>query len=147
MGLVLTLAGILVELVGGLLLSVDAIGPERVQRWMSSLLFLSKRVETYPRQSPWWLTLFLAFFVPLVVFLIFPFLVPAQSSGWWTGLVAGFLTNFILGFLALMLLGMASFLKFAETNHATKRTGAIGFVILTVGFLLQFVGTIFQANE
>jgi hypothetical protein len=148
----LILAGIIVELLGVLLLSVDAIGLQRVHRSIIQLTsfraFIISRHPTNTFLSP------VRFYVAtmstlggsiVIYFVLNPPSFLPKLPYFLAPILGGTFAVFLaIGTLAL-LGAIAKFLSYLENSTERRTAGIIGFSILSVGLSLQFVGTLFDA--
>ena len=152
-GVDLSLFGMIVEIIGALLLAVEAIGVDRVSNWAESSNSVAGAMANGVRGRPRGTTVVAFVFIAAAYFIggltseKFDWL--ATKAGYWRGAV-GFLIGLFISYLTLEgfrigLLSLTRLLK--RVSRMTKlRTAAIyGSLLLVAGFLLQFLGTLEQA--
>lgn len=134
--IVLQLVGIAVELAAGFILSVEAIGVDRVGAWASGMYRFWDHVE----KVPWYIGVPTLLLMSGALTAVFGF-----STG-----IAGTVLQLLIGWIVVGLgvtfaYGLVVFALAwsVETTKAT-RAGVIGFVLLTAGFGLQFVALTLQ---
>lgn len=161
---VLQLSGIFIEIVAGFILSLHALGLERVNRWS---LLLTKAVEeiwskevrlekgsrlSKGLREPGFLFSLMCTFVATSVVAFFLNHPPAWAESmqhdlwvWVCALGAGFLSIALMITVIYATRSLVHFLIWANKVAVAGTAGVIGFVVLLLGFLLQFLGTLGQA--
>lgn len=159
--LILQLSGMLIEIVGTFILSVEAIGLDRFQKWIESLTMIREQLSGKQKSND-------SVRKPSAARIIFATICAIGSGfGSWLGThpplwAARFpswvvlLTSIILAGLAgvilfhvilYIMLAVVSALHTVELRTRTRTAGLIGFLLLLVGFVIQFVGTLGQARS
>jgi drug/metabolite transporter (DMT)-like permease len=158
-GASLILAGLCAEILGGLVLSIDAIGLDRVKKWSERMTTIGRQAtgrEPAPRDSitrPGINRLLVAFCAPLGAMVVLYFFLPERTEAltmpWWKyilivlgGGIAGPVAYFAVAY---AILGVTTLLVFAEQRAERKTAGIVGFGALLIGFVLQFSGTLVDA--
>jgi hypothetical protein len=166
---ILILCGLFLEILGAFIVSADAIGLERFEKWINSLRLVRDELfgKIEPRDS---------ILRPGIARIIFSFI--AMVSGMpgillslklsktidvspYIGYIPNWLKTFVLAIMAgivsgiigiLLLLIVIRFLSFIisglqkiDAGTKTRTAGAFGFLFLLLGFILQFIGTLLQA--
>jgi hypothetical protein len=147
------LSGLLIELLGVLFLSIDAIGIERVRNASASLLWFRKFIvskhptNTFLSPARFYVgiigplggtvTLLVASHPPNLIaglpFVLFAIIVLVAGA-----LFTAFLVIAIPGTIFLL----ARFLAYLDASTERKTAGIVGFSVLAVGICLQFAGTV-----
>lgn len=149
----LTLAGLIIDLVGAFILSVEAIGIDRVQAWGDALRLFPNAPRaagsstfTDPRRI---LSGVLGGFGSAVGYWTYQYVAKHFATG-----VAVQMASAVLGAIAgmagslVVLAGcraMALFLLHAQARARRQSAGTLGFAFLAIGFALQFAGTLMSA--
>lgn len=137
----LQLAGIAVEIVGGFILAIDAIGLDRVQRWADALRRLPRSMTTVDYRDSY------AYRQEYKQ----DFRSESERNRIGDALAAYGAVYMEVAWLAFMMIAMlplgilmliAFGLRYAAEKAKRNASGVIGFSVLTVGFLLQFAGTL-----
>jgi hypothetical protein len=157
-GSLITLFGLVVEIFAGLILAIEAIGLDRVARWIGSISLAQEEIagkrkeredssrDPGPKRiyratlgaliggfGAWFGSFAHTWDVRGWMYVAF-----ALAGGVAGGLIGvGFLFSTVYG-----LRGIIWLLRFAEERAQRKAVGVIGFGLLFVGFILQFVGTL-----
>jgi hypothetical protein len=156
---ILVLAGQVVQIVASFILSIEAIGLDRVARWIRSLSFLrSDLIDEKGKILPSYFLfglkigdIFLAAFLvgwSGVFFCLTIYFDKQLPFGMLTllGLGAFFVVTLTLYIILHTLLGMIiSALQYVDSLSSQKTSGILGFLLLFIGFVLQFVGTMGQS--
>jgi hypothetical protein len=155
-GFVLVLVGLSLEMFGALLLSVEAIGLDRVEAWARSLGVWREQTDIHktadPRAIPKIQSYLIGINVGLGILaggrvasgLDTMFGVQRQFvSGMCGAVIGGLIAAYVIPLLIKYLLSFVIFiLRFAEQRTRVHRAGVIGFLFLLGGFTFQFIGTL-----
>jgi hypothetical protein len=152
-GAELSLVGMIAEIVGALLLAVDAIGVERVNRWAEAPGNVASKLADGFSIRP---TLSSLVAIVLVILLLMVDVLIGRRLEWlieWAGpwggplkLVLGISFGFTgMALLYRGLLLLTRMLHKASTMTEERTAGIYGSLLLVTGFALQFAGTLDQA--
>jgi hypothetical protein len=145
----LVLVGLGVELLGALLLSVEAIGIDKVHSAITRVTsfrdFITSEHPTNTFLSP--VRFYIAIVGPLggmlVVYFAFELYPSFSGLSYLLAVIAGGLVClFLVVGIVFMLTLFARFLEYSEASTRNRTAGVAGFSILAVGITLQFTGTI-----
>jgi hypothetical protein len=148
----LSLTGLVLDISGAFVLSLDAIGLDRVHAWTER--FVQLRSEIEEPNKPIGLRHPARFISAIgagagagIGPLLHNYFMKDQS---WVSIVLfsflGGISAVMIGFGIIFIIRFVSILLTKIERKARERTvGGIGFVLLILGFLLQFVGTTLQA--
>jgi hypothetical protein len=159
----LVLIGLVVEIIACFILSLEAIGLERVVRWAKAISILRHKMLTSTEETDLpilsvsgclirGLYIFPVLGTGFIAFLVINYEQYMDSLPWHLGFVVA-----IMGFPATMLVGLGLFLGLAwgfgvvalsllklEAGTRARSSGILGFLLLLLGFTLQFAGTLGQ---
>lgn len=159
---ILVLGGMLLEIVGGFILSVEAIGLDRLASWINSLSLLHSDIAEDKKVRPFFSRgsqipriicgLCAGAGVYISVLLSRKYFIDIQQIRWYQALymsVAGGLIGGVLGVSLLLgleygLRAVVFGLRRLEDKTRARSSGILGFLLLLLGFLLQFAGTLGQ---
>ena len=163
-GSILILAGLVSEILGCLTLSIDAIGIDRVERWMRSLTMFREvysRQRERPKDSitrPGPHRIMFAGIVAIIsgFAALFGSFIAIHPPTWLpytptiiliplAGIVGGILGIAIQFAVVYAVLAIALLLKIAAERSERRTAGVVGFALLFIGFVIQFAGTLNQA--
>jgi hypothetical protein len=144
---IISLAGLVFDILGAFILGVEAIGPDRVQQWGLSV----KTYLTDERRER---------AIPLVTLILLNAIVwtgiilTAEPTYpvWWDNLVIDILlaavgSSLILTGLAFACAKLGAFLLDIQSRVRRRAAGLLGFAFLGTGFVFQFTGTLWQALQ
>jgi hypothetical protein len=155
-GFILVLVGLSLEMFGALMLSIEAIGLERVEAWARSLGVWREQTAIERASDPRAIHKIQATFISIRTGLgilaggavgngldtVFG----GQRQLVWGlfGMVTGALiAGYVIPLLIKYLISSVIFvLRFAEERTRVHRAGVIGFLFLLAGFTFQFIGTL-----
>ncbi len=153
---VLQLIGMAVEILAAFMLSAEAIGLSRLDSWTRSLTQVTGELSGQANPSD-------SLKSPSVGRIIFTIIVATGSGagGWFGGSsrtwfphvptllllllggVVGAITGVVLLYVVVYTsLAVITFLKAIESYTQRRIVGVIGFLLLLLGFMLQFIGTL-----
>jgi hypothetical protein len=149
----LILAGLGIELVGGLVLSAQAIGLKRINAfvefltdfafgWMGSedvpemRKGIAQAISMLLLTGLWFFVLIYAFNHPEIF---------DDRSNWRIWVYGALIISGPPIAIAFLLAFLSKLLSFAEAQEAKGTAGIVGFLLLLAGIALQFLGTIFDA--
>lgn len=157
--IVFQLIGMLVEIVGAFILAADAIGLSRLRKWVKSLAHITEQLSRNEKSND-------SILKPSAARLIYA-AITATGSGFgswlsihppaWASsiphwlfvaisLVAGGLCGMLIFFgVVYSILALIGFINVVEVRARKRRAGLIGFLLLLVGFVFQFIGAFGQA--
>ena len=156
MNTIIILSGMALEIVGALLLAIDAIGVDRVRNWAGGPTVVRRILSGVSPETKRHSAILVAFILVVVAYALGGY--AAAKLDWLfdgnPGMqgALGFLVGLGVALSALelfrfLLLGITAVLLSA-TGMAERRTAAIlGAVLLVVGFSMQFFGTLTLALE
>ena len=140
---ILVLFGLLIEVTGAFFLAAEAIGLERIQFWADVV------VDLLGRARLWSFGLVLMFLYVFALALSTRYrvseIIDGRKAGYppWMSVSAVFLVIVYISILSFWLLNsLPRFLLFAKTSTERRSAATLGFLLLFIGFLLQFTGTL-----
>jgi hypothetical protein len=68
-----------------------------------------------------------------------------MPAAFWPKVGLSVATLVIMGVLAAGIYGIGRFLDWAQLREREKANGLLGFIVILIGFVLQFIGTAWQA--
>lgn len=156
---VLQLVGMLIEIVGAFILAADAIGLNRLRKWVKSLTHITAQLSQKEASND-------SILKPSAARLVYTGIIAAGSGfGSWLSthpptwasyipnwlfrafsIVAGGLCGMLIFFVVVYsILALIGFINMVEVRARKRRAGLIGFLLLLVGFVSQFIGALGQA--
>jgi hypothetical protein len=151
----LSLAGMMVEILGALLLAVDAIGIVRVNKWAEAPGSVASKFADLFSGRPNWATLVAVLLVVMATliagFVGMQFEWLAKRMGPW-GNAVRLLLGVSIGILSMEvvhrgLLLLTRLMHKASSMTEERTAGIYGALMLIVGFALQFLGAVGQAMK
>ena len=131
---ILTLTGLVVDIIGAFILAVEAIGVDRVRDWRGRLWGDS------------WTTPIIGWVVTgaILFWLVRAGLYPLEE--WWFRGATAFGILLGVGIAMIGILELTErFMSAAELSTRRRAAGLLGFTLLAAGFALQFAGTLWGA--
>ena len=157
---ILALSGQVVQIVAGFILSVEVIGLERVAQWSTSISLLRQELKDGQKKKKFFSVsgqipriigaVSSVFGGGLFFYLQRKYQVDLKSLSYWKqallilgGATMGGIAGICLSEGVLLILRVAvSGLRAIESRSRARSSGILGFLLLLLGFLLQFAGTL-----
>jgi hypothetical protein len=154
---ILVLIGQVVQMFAGFILSVEVIGLKRVARWAKWLSLLHGNLADKNRNRPFFgwanvtqivVSAFIALAMAMAGYYILRRIKPQFSGLDSVGGLIGVAAKLggIVAWQALLygIRGVVAGLLYIKSLSVAKTSGLVGFVLLFLGFVVQFIGTIGQ---
>jgi hypothetical protein len=156
----LVLIGLVVEIIACFILSIEAIGLDRVTRWTQALSLLRSDLTDEQKERPFFSRgsqiprIFTGLTTGLSVVINYYYIRRSEAYlNWWQQYLALLIGSLVLGLVAASiyegslygLKATINALRAIESRSRARTSGILGFLLLLLGFILQFSGTLGQA--